>query len=216
MVERNSGFIKRHMPKGRYEEYQAKHAHLVTQTQGEARYIFEKKLDADAKRYARNTFARDLLVTAVLTTGAVFIGRELKNKTLGAALVSIPLRLREVADAIVNQSKEKADTILRHVGAQVAEGAVAQAESHLPHVLEVVREHAPGIGQAAALGALSEVSASLPAITGELESRLKGTGIVIAAQIMATIESGLPHMAETFAASLRSIPGMLFFGSRKK
>lgn len=216
MVERRPGFIKRHTPKGRYEEYQAKHAHLVSQTQGEARYLFEKKIDMDAKKYARNSVARDILVAALLTTGAVLIGREIKNKTLISTLTGIPDKLSELSTRIQIAGIQRTNAALQYVGGQIAEGASIKMEVHLPVVLEVVRNQAPSIGEAAAHGALQEVGRALPGLTTELEYQLEGAGKVVAAQIMATIESGMPHMAETFAASLRSIPGLLLFGRGKK
>lgn len=216
MVEQRPGFIKRHTPKGRYEEYQAKHAHLVAQTQGEARYLFEKKLDLDAKRYARNRVARDILVTAVLAAGAAFVVREIRNETLVVTFTSLPRKIRELSLQIKETAAARANGLLEHVGSRIAEGAVGNLEAHLPTMLGIIGNEAPAIGQAAAKGMLSEVSQSLPTITDALQERLEGAGVVIAANIMATIESGLPHMAETFAASLRSIPGMVFFGKGKK
>lgn len=216
MVERRPGFIKRHTQKGRYEEYLAKHAHLVAQAQGEARYLFEKKLDIDAKRYARRAVALDMLTLAILTTGTVLIGREIKNGTLGTTLESIPRNLIALAERVKSEGIAKTNAVLQHVGREVAVGAAGEVEAHLPVMLETIREHAPAIGQAAANGMLAEVGQSLPAMGDALQKQLEGAGVVIAANIMATVESGLPHMAETFAASLRSIPGMVLFGKGKK
>jgi hypothetical protein len=216
MVERKPGYIKRHTPKGRYEEYRAKHAHLIAQTQGEARYLFEKKLDTDARRYARNSVARDVLTAAVLATGAVYIGREIKNQTLGATLRSTPRKINELSESIKAAGRTKASMALEYAGSHLAEGAAIRIESHLPVMMEIIEREAPAIGRAAASGALQEVHQSLPAITHTLEERLTASGDVIAARIMAAIESGMPHMAKTFAASVRSIPGMLLFGTGKK
>ena len=216
MVERKPGYIRRHTLKGRYEEYRAKYAHLIGQTQGEARYLFEKKLDIDARRYARNSVARDVLTAAVLATGAVYIGREIKNKTLGTTLGSIPQKINELSERIKAAGITKANTALEYAGSHLAEGAAVRIESHLPVMMEIVEREAPVIGRAAANGALQEVRQSLPQITRELEDQLTASADVIAARIMAAIESGMPHMAKTFAASVRSIPGMLLFGTGKK
>lgn len=216
MVERRPGLLHRHTPKGRYEEYHAKHAHLVAQTQGEARYLFEKKLDMDAKRYVRRAVALDVLALAILSTGVVFLGKELKNGTLGATLESVPRNIIAFVNRMKSEGIEKSNALLRHVGQEVAHGATGEIEARLPVILGTIRDHAPAIGQAAASGMISEVDKSLPVITQSLKTHLEGVGVVIAAEVMATIESGLPHLAETFAASLRSVPGLVLFGPRKK
>lgn len=216
MVERPKGFIHRHTPSGRYEEYRAKYDSVLAQTQGEARYLFEKKLDTDAKRYAGIAVARDILVTAVLITGAVLIGREIKNKTLGATLASIPLQLRGLTDSILMQTKEKTNAVLQHVGAQVAEGAVVQAKSHLPSILEAVREQAPGIGQAAASGALTEIAQAAPAVLDGVEDRMRLAGVTLATAVITTFEANLPSLAEAFGASVRAAGLAVLFGSKKR
>lgn len=135
MVERPKGFLYTHSPRGRYEEYRDQHAHLLVQTKGEARYLFEKQLDQDAKKYARNKVASELLAAAVLTTGAVVLGIELKRGTLKTDMRKLSDFVVNIPDAI----KAKWEGLVKETGRNVGAEAVKGMTEALPTQFEVIK-----------------------------------------------------------------------------
>ena len=73
VATRINEWISRHTPKGREQEYLGKWSHVLEGIQGPARYELEKRLAADAAKYARNRVVRDVLV-AVAATGGLVVG----------------------------------------------------------------------------------------------------------------------------------------------
>jgi hypothetical protein len=142
MIERPKSFWHTHTLRGRYEEYQMRHAHIVAQTQGEARYLFEKTIDRDAKRYARNAVARDVLFTIALTGGAFIVAREIKRGTLSRTLTNMPQRVIDTINGVASAFETKTDAALHHIGEQIGAGIMTSAEEKAPIIGEQVAQHA--------------------------------------------------------------------------
>jgi hypothetical protein len=112
-------------PKGRYEQYRAKHDYLLEQAQDEVRYGLEKKIDHDAKVYARKVVALEVLGTAAVVTGGYFLGREIHRGKLVTDIKAIEKAIHDMPDKI-NEAKLCAfialNALLRQSGNQFGEG----------------------------------------------------------------------------------------------
>lgn len=112
-------------PKGRYEQYRAKYDYLLDQAQGEARYGLEKKIDHDAKAYARNAVALEVLGTAAVVTGGYVLGREMYRGKIKDDIKAIENAIHSIPDKI-NEAKLRLfigwNVLMKQSGEQFGEG----------------------------------------------------------------------------------------------
>lgn len=70
ITTRIKDWLHRHTPEGRKNEYLTKWNHVMEGVNGLPRFELEKRLNDEAKKYARDRVVRDVLVAAAATAGA--------------------------------------------------------------------------------------------------------------------------------------------------
>lgn len=144
--------IHAHTYSGRYEQYRAKHDYLLDQSLGEARYVLEQRLDADAKKHAQRTVAIEILGVAVVATGAVVLGRSLKNGDLIGDVRNLENAIREIPTKVSFAYRK----FVRTTGELFMGGMLSRAQEDGPDVLDSLTPAAARMSATAANSA-SEV-----------------------------------------------------------
>lgn len=136
MVERPKSFFQRHSYRGRYEEYRTNHIRLLDQTQGEARYLFEKTLDNDAKKYARKKVATEIIGTALVACSVGILGYEIKHKRLALDFQTISHVVLHPVDMI----KTTWNTFLDQSADQLTGRVLARVEKSMPDIVDAASD----------------------------------------------------------------------------
>lgn len=161
--------IHAHTPKGRYEQYRAKHDYLLEQTQGEARYLLEQRLDKDAKKFSTKKVAIEILGTAVLVTGGVIVGKELYNGTLMKDIK----KAKDFFPNLTTEINRRYEAFLHRTGQSVADGMMASVIEQAPIALPLVGQ----AGDAAANAFIYNVADAMPKLVKLFVASIKASGL---------------------------------------
>lgn len=135
--------IYKHSLAGRYQEYRTKNDYLLDQTSGEARYLFEKRLDKDANAYARKKVATEIISTALVISGLTVLGIELKRGTLR----SDAGKIRDFVVSIPSAVQGKWNAVLDDAGVRVAASARGEIGNQIKAELAAIQAYIQSIGR---------------------------------------------------------------------
>ncbi len=163
--------IYSHTPAGRYQEYRAKNDYLLSQTQGEARYMFEKKLDREAKYYAAKKVATEIIGTALFLTGAFVVGKEIQKGELKKDIRKIEKSIREFPTKI----KIGYAMFLAQSGQMAGQGFMSSVEDKVPSVIARLQPEAEVLGSVVAKSAVQGMQDGLGDVLKAFQAQIELT-----------------------------------------